>query len=236
MPEKPSPQPITYVKPEWKIRTSVFILLLVAALGVLLIPLEQSVQRPGGLLLISMLIQFACFFLIPLYVAGVKYDQPPQALGIQEKPFSQGLGKGISWGITLKILSVLVFVALLLLFPDHPQEEQMIVQAMLEENNSFELFGLVVGLTVLAPVGEEIFFRAFMMGAIEARFGRLAGVVISSIVFAALHENIWNFLPLFVGGCGFALLYAKYRDISLNIVAHSVWNGIAVILMFSIRG
>ena len=235
MPEKPPPQQITYVKPEWKIHTSFFILLLVVALGIALGPLEQSVQRPGGFLLLFNVIQFACFFLIPLYVVGIKYNQPKQALGMQEKPFSQGLGRGISWGLMLYCLNVLAAVLLIIIFPDHLPKEQPIVQAMLEGRNSFELFGLVFSVTVLAPLGEEIFFRAFMMGAIEARFGLLAGIVISAAVFAAMHLSLWHFFPLFVGGCGFALLYAKYRDISLNIIAHAVWNSIAVILTFSTR-
>jgi membrane protease YdiL (CAAX protease family) len=80
-----------------------------------------------------------------------------------------------------------------------------------------------------------------MMGAIEARFGRWAGVLGSALVFGLVHIEsaataIWNFLPLFAGGCGFAFMYSKYRDISLNFVAHATWNSIAVILMFATRG
>jgi membrane protease YdiL (CAAX protease family) len=212
------------------------ILLLVLALGLVLIPFEDSVQRPGGFLLFFSVLQFACFFLIPLYVVGVRHRQPLQALGIQEKPLIRGLGKGLLWGIVLFSLFILAARLQLMFFPEQPQETQTVIQAMLDESNAFELFGLVFSVIVLAPVGEEIFFRAFMMGALEARFGRLVGVVISSLVFAALHESLWNIFPMFVGGCGFALLYTKYRDISLNITAHAVWNSIVIFLVFGMSG
>ncbi|MCL1905859.1 MAG: CPBP family intramembrane metalloprotease [Clostridiales bacterium] len=238
MQKKSYQQQVIYVRPEWKIWPSFMILILVVALGVALAPFGESVKRPGGFLLLANVLQFACFFLIPLFVVTVGHKQPLQALGIQEISFARGLGKGLLWGVMLYILNVLASVLLVMVFPEHPQEQQMIMQAMLEEGNSFELAGLVFCVIVLAPVGEEMLFRAFMLGALEARFGGLAGVVISSLVFGAIHcwESLWFFLPLFLGGCGFALLYIKYRDIYLNIIAHAVWNSIAVALMFAIRG
>jgi len=232
--KKPSQQQVTYVKPEWKIWHGFAILLLALALEVVMAPLQESARRPGGLLLLAMVCQFACFFLIPLFVASVLQKQPLTVLGIQNKPFVQGLGKGLLWGLVLYALNMLVTTLLLLLFPEQPQTPQLIIQAMLEEDSVFELFGLVFCVTVLAPVSEEIFFRAFMMGALEARYGRLIGVVVSSLVFAAVHGSVWAFFPLFAGGCGFAILYAKYRDISVNIIAHATWNSIVVFLLFSL--
>ena len=240
MRKKSSQQQTIYVRPEWRIRTSFFILLLMIALELLVALFQGSVQREGGFLLLLSIIQFSVFFLIPLYVATVRHKQPPQALGIPEKPFFRGLGKGLLWGAMLFVLNMFAAYALILLFPEHTQDTQMIIQAMLEENNSFEFFGLIVCITVLAPVGEEIFFRAFMMGALEARFGSLAGVLISSFVFGAMHEGMWDFfpfiLPIFLSGCGFALLYIKYRDVYLNIIAHAAYNCIVVFLMFGARG
>jgi membrane protease YdiL (CAAX protease family) len=233
--KKPPQQQIAYVQPEWKIWPSFMILVLTVVLGVALAPFQERALRPGGFLLLISVVQFACFFLIPLYVAGVRRKQPLLALGIQNKFFAHGLGKGLLWGVMLYALNILTAILMLMLFPNQPQEPQLIIRAMLEEGNTFELCGLIFCVTVLAPIGEEIFFRAFMMGALEARFSRPVGIIISSLVFGAVHENMWNFFPLFVGGCGFAMLYAKYRDISLNIIAHAVWNSIAVVFMFSMK-
>jgi membrane protease YdiL (CAAX protease family) len=237
--ENPSQQQMEYVRPQWKIWHSFMILLLTFALGtavyIFFANISGSVQRPGGILLLENVLQFACFFLAPLYIAGIRYQQPPQALGLRQKPLSQGLGKAMLWGLLLFSLNVLASLLLVVLFPGHQQEQQTVVQALMDCNN-FELCGLIFCLTVLVPVSEEIFFRAFMMGALEARFGLWPAVIISASIFGAMHESIWNFLPLFAGGCGFALLYAKYRDISLNIIAHATWNSIAILLMFAARG
>ncbi|MCL2495881.1 MAG: CPBP family intramembrane metalloprotease [Clostridiales bacterium] len=222
-----------YVKPKWKIWPGFLILFISFVIGVIPFLFENSVQRPSGFLILLNVLQFACFFLIPLYVAGVLYKQPLQALGIQARFLTRGVGKALQWGFMLWLLNVLAAIILQVIFPNQPQDMQMLMQAMLEESNAFELGGLIFCVTVLAPIGEEIFFRAFLFGALEARFGTLVGIIISAAVFGILHETIWNFFPLFVGGCGFALLYAKYRDISMNIVAHATWNSISVILMLT---
>ncbi|MCL1975632.1 MAG: CPBP family intramembrane metalloprotease [Firmicutes bacterium] len=235
MQKKSSQQQVNYVKPEWKIWHSLCILILVIFLGVILAPFEKSAVRPGGFILFANVVQFACFFLIPLYISGVICKQPLQSLGIQVRIPKGNIIKGLSWGALLYVLNVLASAVIEIVFPGHPEEPQMIMQIMMEESSAFELACLVFCVTVLAPLGEEIFFRSFMMGALQNRFGRLAAVLLSAVVFAAVHGSLWFFFPLFVGGCGFALLFAKYRDISINIIAHATWNSIAVLLMFALR-
>ncbi|MCL1816337.1 MAG: CPBP family intramembrane metalloprotease [Clostridiales bacterium] len=228
-------------RPKWKIWHSFAILVFIVILESALYLFKESVMQPGGLMLIGNMLQFACFLLFPLYIAGIHYKQSPQVLGIQNKPFFMGLGKGLSWGASLYILQILAANLLWFIFPDLPMESQSVVTTMLTEGKGIELFGIIISIIVLAPVGEEIFFRAFMMGALQARFGRLAGVLISALVFAAMHfeatlASVWIVFPLFVGGCGFGILYAKYQDISLNIISHATWNSIALILLFANHG
>jgi len=222
-----------YVQPAWKIWPCFLILIFSFVTGAIPYFFYDSVQRPSGFLILLNVLQFACLFLIPLYVAGVIHKQPLQALGIQARFLTRGLGRALLWGFMLNMLSVLTFFIVLVIIPHELPDMQVLMKAMTEDVNAFELGGLIFCTTVLAPIGEEIFFRAFLFGALEARFGALAGMVISAAIFGILHESIWNFLPLFVGGCGFTILYIKYRDISMNIVAHATWNIISVLLTLS---
>ena len=52
----------------------------------------------------------------------------------------------------------------------------------------------------------------------------------AGLVFGAMHMNIWVFLPMFVGGVGFAWPYDKKHNLYINILAHITWNTISMAL------
>lgn len=78
----------------------------------------------------------------------------------------------------------------------------------------------------LAPISEELFFRAFLV--------EKAGIWISSILFAASHlayGSIAELLGTFVIGLIFALIYKKSKSILPVIAIHFVFNLVSIILI-----
>jgi uncharacterized protein len=86
---------------------------------------------------------------------------------------------------------------------------------------------LVVG--VLAPFGEEVFFRGFVYRCFRARWGRVAGMVASAALFAAIHVHPVGLLPIFFIGCVLANLYERTGTLIAPITLHAV-NNIAAVL------
>ena len=139
---------------------------------------------------------------------------------------------GIPAGLLFWLANTLVAAGVELLFPGKMAEGNSVLSMFGYAENSFEVALLIFLVCVLAPVGEEIMYRSFAYPPLLMRLGRNKAIIIISLIFAALHLNIWTFFPLFIGGLGFALLYDKFRNVWINICAHSAWNTLVIILYF----
>lgn len=85
-------------------------------------------------------------------------------------------------------------------------------------------FLAVAGLT---PFWEEMLFRGMIQGSIRARFGRLAGVVMSALVFAVAH-GIPIMLPyMLILGLSLALLREFHKSLWAPLVMHCTLNVVA---------
>jgi membrane protease YdiL (CAAX protease family) len=83
---------------------------------------------------------------------------------------------------------------------------------------------------VLAPLLEEILFRAILYRGIKQRgYPRLA-LFGSALLFAAIHLSLLTFVPLTVLAIILALLYDKADNLMAPIVAHSLFNAANFVL------
>jgi membrane protease YdiL (CAAX protease family) len=96
---------------------------------------------------------------------------------------------------------------------------------------SWLLFALLVG--ILAPVVEELFYRGLMLRSIEKRsVAPWAAVVISSVVFAAMHLQPLQFPGLLVFGLIAATLAVRTGRLGASIFAHIGFNMSTVVLLY----
>lgn len=78
---------------------------------------------------------------------------------------------------------------------------------------------------VLAPLFEEIVHRGFIFNAISSRFGTVAGVVISSAIFSAIHGYpLQGSISVFGFGVISALLYRATGSLGASVLLHSAFN------------
>jgi len=93
---------------------------------------------------------------------------------------------------------------------------------------------LLVGLAVIvAPLTEEIIFRAGLFRYLRTRVPRWVALILPSSVFALLHSNAVAFLPLFALGVLFSLAYERTGRISVTIIAHSLFNLHTILLIMA---
>ena len=102
----------------------------------------------------------------------------------------------------------------------------------------------------VAPIGEEIFFRAFLTRKIVGFFGLFglaardwfssppavlaAAVAISSLAFMAAHYSygsVAEFAGAFTIGAALALLYLRTRSVAVIIASHASFNLISVLVI-----
>lgn len=93
----------------------------------------------------------------------------------------------------------------------------------------------VLALGVLAPTVEELIFRGLVYGYVEGRFGAIAAVIVSSLLFAAAHVE-WIHVAL-VLPIGLLLGWVRMRAGSLwpPMLAHIANNSVAIVATYILR-
>jgi membrane protease YdiL (CAAX protease family) len=86
-------------------------------------------------------------------------------------------------------------------------------------------FGLdLFSAALLAPVTEELFFRKLLLNSLCRAYSAKAAVLISSLVFTAMHFSQVYYVSCFVFAMTLALLYLQSKSILICIAAHGAYN------------
>lgn len=83
---------------------------------------------------------------------------------------------------------------------------------------------LLLATVVLAPLLEEAVFRGYLYRVLRERFGVGGGALVSGALFAVVHVQPANVLPLTALGVLFALTYEATGSLRAPILAHALWN------------
>lgn len=102
------------------------------------------------------------------------------------------------------------------------------------QNASDAFYGSSIGLELLGsalitPFLEELLHRGVVYGRLRRRMDAWQAVLISALIFAALHFNIVQFIYAFLLGIVFAVFVEKTGRLFPAVLAHVVANTIAVI-------
>jgi membrane protease YdiL (CAAX protease family)/NAD-dependent dihydropyrimidine dehydrogenase PreA subunit len=98
-------------------------------------------------------------------------------------------------------------------------------------NTGFLLSALLIAF--VAPFAEELAFRGVVLPALGERYGMWPSIVLSAVLFAAYHANLWLFFPMLVFGLALGWLTWSRRSLWPAISLHILYNGLAVIAAFA---
>jgi membrane protease YdiL (CAAX protease family) len=84
-------------------------------------------------------------------------------------------------------------------------------------------------LIVFQTASEELFFRGWLLCALERRVGVVAAIAVSAVLFAAFHvlggaRDLMSLFNLLLGGVWFALLAWRSGGLLAPTLAHFGWN------------
>lgn len=97
------------------------------------------------------------------------------------------------------------------------------------------LVALTLFVAVGGPVCEELFFRGFAYQAVRRRWGRGAGVLVTALVFSAIHANAGVFPPILGLGILLACVFEATGSLYAPITVHICQNGVAVAASLLLR-
>jgi membrane protease YdiL (CAAX protease family) len=114
-----------------------------------------------------------------------------------------------------------------------PLEKQPLVDIFVNAKSPVLLGLMIVLATVTAPVMEEMVFRAGFFRFLRTRVPRWGALLVPAVLFGVMHQNVASFAPLVVLGLIFSLAYERTGRIGTTIVAHGLFNLLAVLLVFA---
>ncbi|MBM3945543.1 MAG: CPBP family intramembrane metalloprotease [SAR202 cluster bacterium] len=99
------------------------------------------------------------------------------------------------------------------------------------QNGQERVLAILV-LAVLGPLGEEVFFRGFLFGALAKIMRVVPALAATGALFALGHVEVSVLIPIFVTGLALTWLYARTGSIWPPFAAHLGQNLIAVVASF----
>lgn len=98
------------------------------------------------------------------------------------------------------------------------------MSGLLAVNTPFDLLAAVVTISLLPAVSEEMMFRGLVLTGLRHRFGPVAAVAGAGALFALIHLNPWQFLPLLLIGVFISFVVHRTDSLYTGIVAHATNN------------
>ncbi len=158
-------------------------------------------------------------------------------LTIQRRDF----GIGTLGGLAARVASIVIAIPFVPLLRDESTPENPIVDRDVSYG-WLAIVVVVVMVAVLTPIIEELFFRGLVQGVLTRRWGAFVAVFAQSALFASVHvvpgmsaaRIALTVLTIGVAGLVLGVLRWRYQRIGPSIVAHGVFNAIALIVLFSL--
>ncbi len=86
---------------------------------------------------------------------------------------------------------------------------------------------LGVAVVLMAPISEELFFRALLFRGLRARWQLLPAIALSGALFGAFHLNLAVLIPFSIVGALFAWANAQSGSTWTSVLAHAGFNGVS---------
>ena len=210
----------------------------------LLLPHAAAASPPPFWLIVTLALgQDAVFVAAALYLAAVKYRLPIAELGLRidraRTRAAQSLagavaavvGNGLGQNATIGLLALNMGRDAASKYVTGEEQRSPIYRMLPQLHPGVEITVLALVVAVAVPIGEEIFFRGLVLGALRRSLNRHLAVAVSALFFAAAHLQVVELLPILILGLVLGYLYEFSGSIVPGMVAHGL-NNLAALFLF----
>jgi membrane protease YdiL (CAAX protease family) len=166
------------------------------------------------------------------YLVARLYHQSWPALGLRKS--RPGAWKGIVLAdITYVVIGTVVFALVRVLLPEFNLDEVQNI-GFEDTDNILTLVVIFVTVVLMPAVFEEVIYRGFIFGGLQAHTGFWPAAIISSLLFGLAHMQLNVGIDTFFLGLASCWLYARYHSLLSSIGLHVLKNSTAFVLLFVI--
>jgi len=193
----------------------------------------HSLDAPKAITLKAILANSIVYSSLILGIIGVMGFQRESALeffGLKPSLFPKVAGKGLLWLVATYPLILATQSLVQAIFGEN-DDSQMIVRYFLEHPDPRHRAAVIVMAVIVAPVAEEILFRGYFYGVIRRYGGRIAAILTSSLLFAAIHVHLPSMLGLGILAVILCLLYERTGSLWATITMHATFNATTIAVL-----
>lgn len=163
---------------------------------------------------------------VPIFVVWYMKADVKKLFSFKVPAIKDILG-GLILYIGVFLLMLVASCMLIRLFPESTQNLQQSYTELLKQ--PFVLIVLVM--TLMPAIGEELFFRGFLCGSLKQRYGIFWGILISSLIFGAFHMSLVKLIPTAMLGACFAYIACVSGSIYIGMFLHFLNNFVSMASM-----
>ena len=198
------------------------------------------------LLIETVFVQNVLLTVVGIYYVRVRYKSTVREIGILWPPRRKQLAAGIVAGAVMLMvggISEKGFTAMAEhLLPADLLASLKALNGVVDASEllrNLHLAGIAsvlvfLGIAVVAPVGEEVFFRAFLHNCARQRLGTLWGTLVSAGAFAVVHGGPLLIPAVFPLGILLAIAYDRSGSLWVPITMHMFNNATLMVAMLTV--
>jgi membrane protease YdiL (CAAX protease family) len=189
--------------------------------------ISDSIRSLFGIifLFLQLILVFILFILVPIlwyhWVNRINLKQILSHLKLRNK----GIDEAILWGIitTIFIFFIIIVIGVIMMYIGFDLTES----SNIPELETYFSLPMLLILITFQPIGEEIFFRGFLLEKINSYAGKEAAIIITALLFGIAHLSFGNIYPAIITtivGFLLAFLVIKTKNLYSAITAHIIFN------------
>lgn len=171
----------------------------------------------------------ALSFGVTVWIAAILSRHPWRSLLAAAKPPAALLPAVIFLALGTALVCSEVYNVTLALLPMPKWVEQLFGTLFDVRSNPI---GAAIALAVVAPIAEEFICRRWLLESLLQRWPAGRSIVVSGVVFGAMHLNPWQFFYATVLGLAIGWFYARTRSVTLCILWHALNNSLVVVVAY----
>jgi len=181
---------------------------------------------PPAVNIAATFVQDICFIAAAIIFARLAGRPTPAQFGLRppSRPWH-----ALGWVVGGYLLFLIVSGIWLQALGTNPEDE--LPESLGADESTAALVAVVIVVTVLAPIAEEILFRGYIFTALRGRAGVWGAAILSGLVFGGVHavgSPIEFLLPLAFLGFVLCIVYWKTGSLYPSIGLHALNNSIAI--------
>ncbi len=157
-------------------------------------------------------------------------DEQPLAGHLREETRMRDLVGGVVVGVFTQLILLPALYLPLRAFIDD-DELSAPAENLIDRVDGVGLVLMGIGVVIVAPIVEELYFRGLLLRTIERRWGIAVAVIGSSLFFGATHFQLLQFPGLTLAGLAFAMAVVRTGRLGAAIAVHVGFNATTFVLL-----